>query len=416
MSAQTSIGANDGRIQSPITSGDTASKSIDFPFFSKDDVVITITESNGTIHTYTRGVDYNITATVNDDGIYPSGTVAFLGGGAPVSGTLTRYRLTGISRVSQLPLTGFLSRVSLNADLNRVMCAMQDFDRKAVNALRFSEEDAIASAIVLPQIVNLKGKVLAFDATTGAPVASNLTLSQLETYADTSVAAAAASAAAAAASASAASSSASSASSSAAAAALTVSNLTGTSTTSLTPALSSKVFTTQSGKSWSVGTRLRATSDSNSAVWMEGVVTDYTTTTLTMTPDVIGTATAKADWTIRITGAQGATGATGPAGPGGASISDDTTTAATEYPLFSSVTTGNPATIYVSTTKLNYKPSTGEFTMSVPVAGNGIMVNSQTVSVSYTIAAGYSGVSAGPISIASGKSVTVASGSKWVVL
>lgn len=49
-------------------------------------------------------------------------------------------------------------------------------------------------------------------------------------------------------------------------------------------------------------------------------------------------------------------------------------------------------------------------------ASNGIFVNSLTVSASYSIPSGYSGTSAGPITIASGQSVTVPSGSKWVVL
>jgi hypothetical protein len=43
------------------------------------------------------------------------------------------------------------------------------------------------------------------------------------------------------------------------------------------------------------------------------------------------------------------------------------------------------------------------------------MVNSLTVATSYTIAAGFSGASAGPITIASGQSVTVAGGSRWVI-
>lgn len=53
-------------------------------------------------------------------------------------------------------------------------------------------------------------------------------------------------------------------------------------------------------------------SDSNAAVWMYGPVTSYVGTTLTFTPTVIGTASAKSDWTIagRV-GARGATGATG---------------------------------------------------------------------------------------------------------
>lgn len=49
-------------------------------------------------------------------------------------------------------------------------------------------------------------------------------------------------------------------------------------------------------------------------------------------------------------------------------------------------------------------------------ASNGIVVNSKTVSASYTIASGDSAMSAGPITVASGVTVTVSSGSRWVVL
>ena len=100
----------------------------------------------------------------------------------------------------------------------------------------------------------------------------------------------------------------------------------------------------------------------------------------------------------------------------GASLSNDTTTATNVYPLFAAATTGTPTTIYTGNAKLLYKPSTGELTSSVITAGNGIVVNSQTVATSYTIAAGYSGMSTGPVTVASGQSVTVASGSRWVVI
>jgi hypothetical protein len=49
-------------------------------------------------------------------------------------------------------------------------------------------------------------------------------------------------------------------------------------------------------------------------------------------------------------------------------------------------------------------------------ARNGLVVNSQTINTSYTIAVGDSAMSAGPITIASGQSVTLSSGSRWVVL
>jgi hypothetical protein len=100
----------------------------------------------------------------------------------------------------------------------------------------------------------------------------------------------------------------------------------------------------------------------------------------------------------------------------GATISNDTTTSTNLYPLFAAATSGVPTTIYTGNTKYLYKPSTGELTAPAPIAGNGIFVNSQTVSASYTIASGTSGMSSGPVSVASGQSVTIASGSRWVVV
>jgi len=101
---------------------------------------------------------------------------------------------------------------------------------------------------------------------------------------------------------------------------------------------------------------------------------------------------------------------------GGAALSNDTSTATNVYPLFANATTGTASTLFTGNAKLLYKPSTGELQASVPVALNGIVVNSQTVATSYTIAVGYSAMSSGPVTVASGQSVTVASGSRWVVV
>jgi hypothetical protein len=100
---------------------------------------------------------------------------------------------------------------------------------------------------------------------------------------------------------------------------------------------------------------------------------------------------------------------------GGSAISNDTSTSTNIYPALLNATTGTATNVYTSNAKLLYKPSTGEFQASVPVASNGIVVNSLTVTTSYTIAAGFSGASAGPITIASGAVVTVAGGSRWVI-
>ena len=101
---------------------------------------------------------------------------------------------------------------------------------------------------------------------------------------------------------------------------------------------------------------------------------------------------------------------------GGATVSNDTTTATNLYPLFASATSGSVTTVYTSNAKYLYKPSTGELVASEHVASNGIMVNSATVSSSYTIATGNNAMSVGPVSVASGQSVTVSSGQRWVIL
>ena len=92
---------------------------------------------------------------------------------------------------------------------------------------------------------------------------------------------------------------------------------------------------------------------------------------------------------------------------GGAAISNDTSTATYEYPIFASATSGTALTIYTSNVKLLYKPSTGELQASEITANNGLILNSTTVSTSYTIASGYNAFSVGPVTVANGQTVTV---------
>jgi hypothetical protein len=101
---------------------------------------------------------------------------------------------------------------------------------------------------------------------------------------------------------------------------------------------------------------------------------------------------------------------------GGAAISNDTSTATNVYPLFASATSGTASTVYTSNAKLLYKPSTGELSVSAPRASNGIFVNTQAIAADYTIAATDNGLSAGPVSVNSGITVTVSSGAVWTVV
>lgn len=101
---------------------------------------------------------------------------------------------------------------------------------------------------------------------------------------------------------------------------------------------------------------------------------------------------------------------------GGSAISNDTSTATNLYPLFAAATTGTAQNIYTSNAQYLFKPSTGELSVKAPVASNGIFVNANTITANYVIIAGNNGLSAGPVSVASGITVTVSSGAVWTVV
>jgi len=101
---------------------------------------------------------------------------------------------------------------------------------------------------------------------------------------------------------------------------------------------------------------------------------------------------------------------------GGSAISNDTSTATNLYPLFAAATSGTASSVYTSNAQYLFKPSTGELSVKAPVAANGIVVNADSVSSNYTIAAGTNGFSIGPLTINSGVVLTIASGQRHVVI
>jgi hypothetical protein len=101
---------------------------------------------------------------------------------------------------------------------------------------------------------------------------------------------------------------------------------------------------------------------------------------------------------------------------GGSALSNDTSTSSNLYPVFAAATTGTAQNLYTSNAKYLYKPSTGELSVSAPVASNGLFVNADSVNANYTVATGTNAFSIGPITVATGITVTVASGQRWVVI
>ena len=65
---------------------------------------------------------------------------------------------------------------------------------------------------------------------------------------------------------------------------------------------------------------------------------------------------------------------------------------------------------------ITFLDNTTQTSAAYCVADNCMYENNQTISNDYTITSGRSASSVGPITVASGKSVTIPSGSRWVIL
>lgn len=101
---------------------------------------------------------------------------------------------------------------------------------------------------------------------------------------------------------------------------------------------------------------------------------------------------------------------------GAIAVSNDTTTATAEYPLFAAVTTGTLSTVYTASPDYTYTPAAGELTAPHAVSSTGIGLNSNFIAASYTIPAASNGISAGTLTFAPGAVVTAPPGTNWVVV
>ena len=114
-----------------------------------------------------------------------------------------------------------------------------------------------------------------------------------------------------------------------------------------------------------------------------------------------------------------------------------TSSSGTYYPLFTTSTSGTVTSVS-NNTNYSYNPNSGTLTaplvtatssisapavtatssVSAPVvtATNGIYTNNSTISTSYTVVSGSNAMSVGPITVGTGQAVSVAAGSRWVVM
>jgi len=107
--------------------------------------------------------------------------------------------------------------------------------------------------------------------------------------------------------------------------------------------------------------------------------------------------------------------------PAGAAIpvTDDNTTAANRFPLFTNTAGGAGVDLTqasTASTEYTFNPSTGNLTAPHMVASTGIFLNANTISTSYTIPTGFNGLAAGTITFAPGATVTAPAGTNWVIV
>ena len=130
---QPTVPANDGRVSTHVaTPAANGPFQIDFPFMNLGEIAVEILADGAVTATLLiYGSQYTVSATAQEDGSYINGTVMLVT--AVSNTTVTRYRNTQITRLSNYPLTGYFDRLSLNAELNRYVMCLQDFQRRLVD-------------------------------------------------------------------------------------------------------------------------------------------------------------------------------------------------------------------------------------------------------------------------------------------
>jgi hypothetical protein len=130
---QPTIPPNDGRVTTQVgTTPSTGPFQVDFPFMNLGEVMVqTLADGATDWTTLVYGTHYSVSAVPNEDGSYTNGTVTLVT--AVANTQVSRFRNTFIQRLSNYPLTGYFDRLSLNAELNRYVMCLQDFQRRLVD-------------------------------------------------------------------------------------------------------------------------------------------------------------------------------------------------------------------------------------------------------------------------------------------
>src|SRR5210317_837149 len=164
---------NNPRVSYDVAEGVTQSSfTVSFEFFDDDDLNVYV---DGTLKTLTT--DYTVSG---GDG--STGTVTISVTGATGGSTVVITRDIDLDRTTDFPSSGPFNIGSLNTELDRFVAIAADLNDRAARSLQLSDYDTSVT-VVLPDVDDRKGTVLAFNSTTGA-VEAGPTTSNVNTLAD----------------------------------------------------------------------------------------------------------------------------------------------------------------------------------------------------------------------------------------
>ena len=167
------IADDDARVQyTQAVVANTTQLTIDYPFFSLDDINVIVTNAAGTDTILTRGTGTGTFAVVGvavDDG-FSGGYITL--GDSYSSGTdvFTLFRDIPVERTTDFPTSGPFNISSLNTELDKIIAIEQELETKVTRTLQLADSDATVD-LKLPNLDIRKGTTLAFNATTGIPEA-----------------------------------------------------------------------------------------------------------------------------------------------------------------------------------------------------------------------------------------------------
>ena len=149
---------NDPRVSYSVAAGTTQSTfTVTFEFFDDEDLNVYV---DGVLKTLTT--DYTVTG-----GSGSTGSVSISVTGASGGSTVVITRSIDIERTTDFPSSGPFDIASLNTGLDRIIAIQADLQDDIDRSLRLTDYDADAT-LTLPDVNTRKGKLLAFNATTGA--------------------------------------------------------------------------------------------------------------------------------------------------------------------------------------------------------------------------------------------------------